>query len=135
MRRRLLTRLFLLIVLAFAGFVLLVWWTAPTNITSIDRCEAIRAQMTDAEATELLGAPGNDGSILESANRELENVEAIAGVGRAPSPPAMWKEWRTTEGRRIAVAFDDGGKVMTTASFDVEDTWLDKIRRWLRLSR
>jgi len=132
MRRRLLTPLLLLIVLAFAGFLLLVWWTAPTNITSIDRCKAIRAEMTDAEVTELLGTPGNNGSILEALNREVLNVDAIAIT--AIKIAENWKEWRTPEGRRIAVAFDDGGKVTMALSFDVEDTWLDKIRRWLRPS-
>jgi hypothetical protein len=130
MLKKLLVRSSLLIIVAIAGFLLLVWWTAPTNIASIEHFKSIRGQMTEAEVTELLG-PGNDGSILESPNRKLANLEAVDwGV---PPGPTTWKEWRTPEGRRLAVAFANDGKVKATASFDVEDAWLDKIRRLLRL--
>jgi len=133
MLKKLLVRSSLLIIVAVAGFLLLVWWSAPANITSIDRFTTIGGPITEAQVTERLGTPGNDGSIVEVPNRKLSNVKAI-GFGDL-STPATWKEWRTPEGRRLAVAFGDDGKVMMTASFDVEDTWLDKIRRWLRPSR
>ncbi|MCI0376824.1 MAG: hypothetical protein L0215_04410 [Gemmataceae bacterium] len=129
MNRRFLARVGLLAVLAIGGFLLVIWWTAP-KLVSMKNFERIKAGMTEAEVVEILGTAGAVGTRL--GKEKVADAVAIQ-FGDAP-PSKQLREWLTTDGRAIAVGFDSTGKVCMAANFRVTEGWLDKLRRWLRLS-
>jgi hypothetical protein len=118
--KKLLVRLFLLIVITVAGFILLAWWTAPTDITSDENLDKLTGAMTEAEVVAVLGTPGRDGP----SDPNLE-----------PFPPKFTgKAWRTRNGMELVVTFDRDGRVTRMIMGRGSESWMDKIRRWLRLS-
>jgi hypothetical protein len=138
MKKRLLVRLFLLIAVAVGGFLLIAWWTGPTNITSIERFAKIRGGESGEALEELLGAPGVDKAGYPPILLGYINVPDVTGIKFAmiesQGPPVVpgWKEWQTRDGKRIAVCFDESGKVAAAARFEVPENWFEKLRRWLR---
>jgi len=133
-RKRLLVRFLLLIVVAIAGFLLIAWLTAPTNITTIGRWQMIRGGETRRELEELLGAPGVDKPGHAPVGvHTMEFRFAPPELKLLPMSPG-WQEWQMGNGERVGVCFDESGRVAIATRYTVREAWLDKFRRWLRLT-
>jgi hypothetical protein len=120
---------------ALAGIVLIAWWTAPTNLTSMENYDKIASGMTQAEVVAVLGSEGIGGTLaatLEGAGDRLANIEMIS-LGVFDLKSITWKQWQTRDHHGIAVGFDRTGRAAVKASFLVVEDWPAKIRRWLRL--
>ena len=131
MRKRVLLRLGILAAVAAGGFVLLVWWMGPSNLIDAEKFALIEGRMTEAEVVEVLGTQGTSDTILNRRGRKVFDVEGVSFDGAGDFPGI--KEWRTTDGRLIGVAFDQTRKVTAVLRYRVDETWPDKLRRWLRL--
>jgi hypothetical protein len=121
-KRRVLLSLAVLAAVALAGIVLIAWWTAPTNLTSMENYDKIASGMTQAEVV----------AVLEGAGDRLANIEMIS-LGVFDLKSITWKQWQTRDHHGIAVGFDRTGRAAVKASFLVVEDWPAKIRRWLRL--
>jgi hypothetical protein len=126
MRKRILKRLGLLIVVASVGFILLLWLTAPANITTNEKIDEVRYEMTEDEVVGVLGTNGSS---------ELSNPTLCQALGNHEGKKLVCREWKTRDGAGLVVAFDENGKNTRMVRWKgIEETWLDKIRRWLRLA-
>ena len=115
MKKRIMLRLALLVLLAAAGFFLLVWWVSPSNIVSMEQYSRLRGGMTEQEILEVLGGPS-------TVDRNCKN--------------ARWKvvkEWRMEKDAGLRIGFDDNGNAIMFETFRRNESILDKIRRWMRL--
>jgi hypothetical protein len=134
MKKWLAVRLLLLIVVAVPGFLLLAWWTAPTNLITREDSrrltERLRVPMTQEEVTEILGSPGEEPS--------EKRATILAQHHQDQAGQLKWRIWvHKEEGSQpLAVAFDEEGnwKVMTYVLPPTPPGLLQKIRRWFRLS-
>ena len=121
MTKRVLLRLSILAAVAVAGFLLLLWWTSPRNITAIENLDKINYTMLEPEVVEIMGTAGSD---------ELSNPTLAQALS-----PLVCKEWKSKDGSGLVVAFNENGKVTRMVRWKgPEETWLDKVRRWLRMS-
>src|SRR5262249_21272919 len=134
-KKRLLVRLLLLIVVAIAGFLLIAWWTAPTNITTVERFAMIRGDETVDQLEEILGAPGED----KPGYPWFPEGDAPAGTAELRFAPREfrllsiapgWIEWQTRDGQRIGVCFDESGRVVVAARYVERESWFEQTRRW-----
>jgi hypothetical protein len=138
MRKRIVTLVALLILLAAASCVAIVWWTAPRNITTMERLAKLRGGETARQLEDALGSPGVDRpgfppipfGLINDPDRDLVGFLPFESKGL----PIVegWKEWQTPDGKRIAVCFDDSGSVAAAATFQVTESWFDEFHRWLR---
>jgi hypothetical protein len=120
MRNRILKRLGFLVVVATGGFCLIAWFTRPTNVISNERFNEGVSLMTEIGIETSFGVPGLD-------------VEGPAELTPRSGRPLRWKEWRNEEGVCVTVGFNEAGEcVAVTSTYD--PNWIQKIRRWLRMS-
>jgi hypothetical protein len=114
------------------------WLTGPSNVTSLERLAELRGGETEQEVEDILGAPGVDNTTIRKfllGHSDVAEVKFLPIHSKGSLVSSRWKEWRTRGGKHIAVCFNDAYKVVAAATFKVSDTWFEKIRRWLRLSR
>ncbi|MCI0740825.1 MAG: hypothetical protein L0Y72_17380 [Gemmataceae bacterium] len=95
----------------------------------MENFERIKGGMTEAEVVEILGTAGAVGTRLGK-----EKVANVVAISFGDAPCKQLREWLATDGRAIFVGFDINGKVCMAANFNVPEGWLDKLRRWLRIS-
>jgi hypothetical protein len=138
MKKRLLTRLSLLGAVAVAGFFLIVWWTAPANVTTLERFRQVQGGETAEELEELLGSAGIEKpgvppifpgyvGIPDNTRVEFADIDAkFLPVG------SSFTEWQTRQGKRIVVCFDESGRVAVAATIEQTESWWEKLRRWIR---
>lgn len=122
MRKRIILRLGILAIVAAGGFLLLVWGMAPDNFTTLERFAMLQGGESAEEVQRILGAPGID---RPGIPRALEGKVDVSDLLHS-------KEWRTPDGKRIAICFDKLGKAVASARFEEAENWPEKIRRWLR---
>jgi hypothetical protein len=127
LRNLILKRLVCLTIVAVAGFFVVAWLTAPPNLTTMERFDKLVQGLSEAEVVELLNASGTEGTLLPDG-RDINN---IVSLGYLPIPVSHWRQWKTDNGRIIAVAFDANGRVISAVGFMLPESWLNKGRRWL----
>jgi hypothetical protein len=149
MKRRVLLYCGIIAAVAVAGVILIAWWTAPANVTTIERSTKVDLRMNDAEVVRVLGSDGASGPFSKALANATELDEVMSGPKRQQCPPwsglqtyivggvvldsLQWKEWQTRENDVIVIGFDRVGLVAVKARFSLNDNWTFKIRRWLRL--
>jgi hypothetical protein len=129
-KKRVLIHLGVLAVVAVAGWVLLAWLLGPTNIITMDQFAKVGEGMTETEIVELLG-PGSESS---GRFRLKQRHEMVGMAFVSDRQMSSFRKWQTNEGTTISITFDRDGKVAMMSHSELTESWLDKIRRWFRLS-
>jgi len=132
MKRRLLLRLGLIALLGSAGLIILLRCVEPGHRINSDGFARLRVGMTETEVGEVLRSARVDGNVMSWRRRNLFDVQVIDDRDNS-DPWLTAKEW-VADGAAILVHFDDQGIARLATYFRFEETLLEKIRRYLRLS-
>ena len=117
--------------------VLLIWLSrtaiTPANVARIEK------GMTLAEVEALLaGAPRNETDLpdnfINDAFVHADPEQLKRGRLLHAQPPLEERRW-ASHGLVVSVIFDASGRVVQYKefTFDVKESWKDKLRRWLRM--
>jgi outer membrane protein assembly factor BamE (lipoprotein component of BamABCDE complex) len=102
-----------------------VWVVPPRTKITPENAAKIEEGMTLAKVEELLGGPARNESDL--ADNFINDAFVLV-----ESRPFIDRRW-ASRGYVVLVAFDDSGRVLrhSDMAFDVDRSFLDKLRRWL----
>ena len=102
---------------------------APRHRINAESIKLIQKNMTEAEVIAILGGPPGSyarNDLVLPTNMPLEGDE--------PGPGRFYKTWWSDQ-MSIVVCFDSSGKVAGKWAMPVfrlwDESWLEKIRRWL----
>jgi hypothetical protein len=126
MRMRLLL-LLVAVALVLLGSYLTLWRTGPKHRISRESFARIQAGMTEQEVEAVLGVPAGDYATARVAIAECYDLRVPAA--------AVQKQWTGDQGT-ILVFFYPADKVCVFRFFQVarvDESFLDKARRWLGL--
>jgi hypothetical protein len=131
-RRLLLVSLGLLACL-FIGFVAFLWLTDPKDRVTFESWKRLSKGMSNAEVERILGRPPDE---VEKIVSEARVDVSDKGAKEVALKWFWFKKW-DGEKARIWVIFgdNDADAVQRFAGdhFVIEESFLDKLRRWLRL--
>jgi hypothetical protein len=126
MRKRLLL-LLMSVALVLLGGWLTLWPSSPQHRINRESFARIQEGMTEQEVESILGVPAGDYATARVAIAEDYDLRVPAG--------AVQKQWTCDEGT-ILVFFYPADKVCVSRFIQVarvDESFLDKARRWLRL--
>ena len=111
----------------------LLWWTTPT--TGICRIIANRIKdgMSKEEVENMIGVPMHTGRIeaKELSRSDLRRLAAVVARERTERPGRV-HFWVNDHGM-IRVRFDDQERAMHALYVSFQESWPDKLGRWLHL--
>jgi hypothetical protein len=131
LRRRRLLLFGLPVALVLLGLGILALWPRPSAINPENDAN-IRDGMTRAEVEDLLGGPARNESGLP--DNFINDAFVVTNPLRPGGRPLDEQRW-ASPGYLVVVLFDDSGRVVrhTRFAFEVDRSFLDKLRRWLHL--
>jgi hypothetical protein len=132
-------RALLVVLFAVALSLAVVWLLWPRLGITPENAERIQNGMTRADVEKLLGGPARNESglpdnFINDAFVNAEPDEIKRGRLNPGAKPFDDRRW-ASPGFVVLVAFDDSGRVIRHShmSFDVDRSFLDRLRRWLHL--
>ncbi|MCI0743828.1 MAG: hypothetical protein L0Y58_00330 [Verrucomicrobia subdivision 3 bacterium] len=134
MKKRFLVRLGVLLLLAAAAFVFVLWWTTPNHRINVDSFKKIKNGMTLDEVVQIVGVPPghygapskNPGTIYLLASDAVLDPFKFEGTEHV-------EEWHSDVGKLMLILNKE--HIVIAAQFESygDDGLLAKIRRWLGL--
>jgi hypothetical protein len=149
MRKRILSRLALLLCIAVGGFLLFVWWTRPKCLINRELFEKIELGMSKDDAEKLLGSPAGyyctGPAWLEintgAPGRSWIACNDLSAFERWTSLPPEWflpnknLSWVTNIGA-VQLVLDPDDKVVERRFYQIEVSGLvQNLRNWLTSDR
>lgn len=137
MRRRLLLKTGLVALLGVAAFVGYLWWTIPSSGINRTSANRIREGKSLHEVEAIIGLPAGDYrtkefSLRTTAVAQITVADELVRVVKARNGLRI-EEWLSDEGA-IVVAVDREEQVFRSVWVSFSDSFLDKVRAWLRLN-